>query len=111
MRAAAGADLEIHCGATSTVVREADLGWRPTPLGRFVRVYPAADAWSRALDQVAPALSSVALAGWGPDEDRVARAVRAIGANRTCSPGRLQGPPLAWARDGKPALGVLTSAS
>ena len=85
-----------------TVVREADATPRPAPLHRFVRVHPVAhaEALLAALRPTARHLAGVALAGFGPHEADLARALTALGATRICAPGQLQAPPLDWRREG-----------
>ena len=101
LRAAAGDAVALHAGATSCVVVEADARPRPAPLGRFVRVHPAADApgLAEALAPLAPQLAAVGHAGF-------AEPPALPGAPRLCGLGELQAPPLGWRRDGH---GVLLS--
>lgn len=107
MRAAAGRAVALHAGDAWTVVAEADAAPRPAPLHRFVRIHPVADLGSlaEALRPLAPHLAGVALSGFA-EAQAAARAARSLGATRTSAFGRLQAPPLDWARDG---LGVLAS--
>jgi hypothetical protein len=114
MRAAAGQDLVVHASAGTlyTVVREADLRWRPSPLHRFVRVYGAANLAELvgALAPLSPVLSAAAVAGFSDEGDEptstsvVAKTLADLGASRICAPGRLQAPPLDWRHDGRPIL-------
>jgi hypothetical protein len=93
-------------GTAWTVVREADVALRPTPLHRFARIHPAADvgACLDALRADAAHLAAVAVAGFGTTSSSLAAALAELGASRVCAPGTLQTPPLAWHRDN---LGVL----
>jgi hypothetical protein len=96
-----------------TVIAEADSEWRPTPLHRFIRLYPARDATalSSTLQPLSPHLSSVAMAGFEPGsdyEERLIARFRQLGFSRVCGPGRLQAPPLAWRHDGRALLTPLT---
>ena len=74
---------------------------------RFVRVHPVerrAERCCTALQPLAPHLAGVALAGFGPGADGLARGLADLGASRLCRPGELQSPPLAWRHDGRPVL-------
>jgi len=108
MRAAAGRPVALRAGAGTswTVVREEDARLRPAPLYRFVRVHPVADEADLldALRPLARHLAGVGIAGFGDRTPEVARALAALGASRVCPLGRLQSPPLAWPRDGRPVL-------
>jgi len=108
LRSAAGGRVRLHGGPAQrfAVVREADAGPRPAPLGRFVRVHPVADlrALRGALEPYAPQLAAVALAGFGAGSDGLARELAGLGASRVCRPGELQAPPLAWPHDNRPLL-------
>jgi len=108
LRAAAGGRVQLFGGAAQrfAVVREADAALRPAPLHRFLRVHPVPDALAlgAALRPLAPHLAGVALAGFGPESDAVARGLADLGASRVCRPGELQAPPLAWRHDNRPVL-------
>ncbi len=106
LRAAAGGKVALLAGHAWTVVREADASPRAAPLHRFVRVHPVADADALAevLRPQGSHLAGVALAGFGPEEPALARALAALGASRVCRPGALQTPPLAWRRDNRGVL-------
>jgi len=108
LRAAAGGPVRLLGGVSQrfAVVREADAAMRPAPLQRFVRVHPVGDAraFCTALRPLAPHLAGVAIAGFGPEADAVARGLAELGASRLCRPGELQAPPLAWHHDNRPVL-------
>lgn len=96
-----------------TVIAETDSQWRPTPLHRFIRLYPVRDAvaLSLTLQPLSPHLSSVAMAGFEPgshDERGLIARFRELGFSRVCGPGRLQAPPLSWRHDGRALLEPLT---
>lgn len=108
MRAAAGRNVAVHASDDTawSVVREADAELRSAPLHRFVRIHPVADVDSlcRALHPLGRHLAAVALAGFGSENARVARALTGLGASRVCAPGRMQSPPLAWRHDNRGVL-------
>ncbi len=108
MRAAGGSPVEVFrgSGASFAVVREADAALRPTPLYRFLRVHPVADADEllRALAPLGPQLACAGVAGFGEADAALAARLLALGASRVCRPGELQSPPLSWPRDGRPVL-------
>lgn len=103
MRRAAGRDVSVRGDEALrwAVVREADAGFRPAPLHRFVRVHPI-----ESRDQLLQALASLAphLAGIATD---LPSEVFAPFCVRVCTPGTLQAPPLAWHHDGQPLLAPL----
>lgn len=110
MRAAAGRPVALlgDAGEPWCVVREEDAVLRPAPLHRFVRVHPLAPSdLVAALRPLAPHLAGVAVAGFGPAEAEVVRALADLGASRICRPGRLQAPPLVWHHDGQGILAPL----
>ncbi|MFP8874618.1 MAG: acyl-CoA reductase [Myxococcota bacterium] len=115
LRAAAGQQVRVHASDDTgwTVIAEADADWRPTPLHRFVRVYPVADipSLSAALAPLSPYLSSVALEGFGSERAGLAGELIRLGASRLCAPGDLQAPPLGWHHDGRPLLLPITRLS
>lgn len=97
---AAGRGLLIESeGTRFTVVLEPDARLRAAPLHRFVRIHPVASTsgLAAALAPLARFLSTIAVAGLDPACERE---LTALGGNRTCSPGEMQSPPLAWRRDG-----------
>lgn len=119
MRRAATAEsgdgaIELHASAGTewTVVLEPGSRWRPTPLQRFLRVYPLSgtrgaaslDALEAALRPIAMHLAAVALEGFGDDTPVVSRRLAELGASRVCRAGELQAPPLGWHHDGQPLL-------
>ncbi len=108
LRGAAGRRVRVFAsrGTAWTVVREDAPPLRSGPLHRFVRVHPAESA-ERLRDALAPAgrhLAAVAVGGFGPQAQGVARALAELGASRVCAPGTLQAPPLAWRCEGAPVL-------
>jgi hypothetical protein len=111
LRHAAGRKARVLAGeGTSwTVICEDAPALRPAPLHRFVRVFPvsSADALLAALRPYAAHLAGVALAGFGSAQASIRERVLALGASRTCAPGRLQAPPLDWRRDGHAVLASL----
>ncbi len=101
-----GAELLADPGARWSVVVEPDAQPRPAPLHRFLRIHPVTDA-AALIEGIRPLgakLAGVALAGFAADTLRLEAALRGAGATRTCAPGSLQAPPLAWHRDGLPVL-------
>jgi len=118
--------VELHASRDTswTVVLESDTQWRPTPLHRFLRVYPvtkidaagAADpaapaghssqtaSLESALHPIARHLAAVALEGFGDDTRAASEMLAMLGASRVCRAGQLQAPPLAWHHDGQPLL-------
>lgn len=110
-----GTSVELHSSADTswTVVLESDPGWRPTPLQRFLRVYPLdgthgvlgwGDALESALAPIARHLAAVAVEGFGDETPVISQRLAALGASRICRAGELQAPPLGWHHDGKPLL-------
>ena len=106
LRAAAGGRAALHCGATWTVVAEADTAPRAAPLHRFVRVQAAGDLAGAlaALAPFGPQLAAVGVAGFGAAAGELARGAAALGASRICPLGALQAPPLGWCHDGQGVL-------
>jgi hypothetical protein len=112
MRAASGAEVEIRSGSDNawTVVTEASAAQRPIPLHRFIRVVPVSDR-SEFLTAVAPFeahLAAVAVAGFGPETDSLARDLVRLGASRICAPGSMQAPPIAWRHDNQGVFAPLS---
>ncbi|MAI79817.1 MAG: hypothetical protein CL917_12805 [Deltaproteobacteria bacterium] len=114
MRSGAGQDVQMRCSENTdwTVIAEPDSNWRPTPLHRFVRLYPVRD-WETlqaALLPFRPHLSSVGLAGFQRSDTEkldLKRRLGRLGFSRICPVGQLQGPALAWPHDGRPVLSPL----
>jgi len=111
MRASVSGGPKLRHSETSnwTVIAENDSKWRPTPLHRFVRLYPVQNtgALSATLHPLSPHLSSVAMAGFEAGSDYETRLIdqfRGLGFSRICEPGRLQAPPLSWRHDGRALL-------
>ena len=111
LRAAAASGVVLYADPASAfcVVQEADALPRPAPLHRFVRVHPVADlrALAKALAPLRRHLAGVALAGFGPRQESVARELAALGASHVCAPGSLQAPPLDWESGGRGMLASL----
>jgi hypothetical protein len=111
LRQAAGRSVAVH-GSNSTawtVILEDDLKWRHAPLHRFIRVIPVAET-SQLLDAarpMGPHLAAVAIEGFGPGTQPLARALADLGASRICAPGSLQSPPLDWRHGGRGVLSPL----
>jgi hypothetical protein len=108
MRAAAGADLQLHVGDEFTLVAEPDAGFRAAPLQRFLRVHPVAsvELLLEALARLGPQLAGIGVAGLGPARGGLDLQFAALGAARVCPLGTLQAPPLDWCHD---QSGVLLS--
>jgi hypothetical protein len=108
MRAAAGADLQLHVGDAFTLVAEPDAGFRAAPLQRFLRVHPVAsvELLLEALARLGPQLAGIGVAGLGPARGGLDLQFAALGAARVCPLGTLQAPPLDWCHD---QSGVLLS--
>lgn len=106
LRAVAGADVRVAARRHFTLVAEPDAPFRGSPLGRFLRVHPAADpeALLAALAPLGPHLAAVGVAGLGAHAARLAPELAALGAARVCPLGALQAPPLDWCHD---QVGVL----
>lgn len=107
LRAAAGRDVVLHAGDAFTVIAEEDGAPRDAPLHRFVRVHPVAamDEARACLTPLVGRVAALACEGFSSPTG-TAELARALGATRRASFGRLQAPPLDWARDD---LGVLTA--
>ncbi len=108
MRAAAGRAVALHAEDAFTVVAEADAAPRPAPLHRFVRVHPSATLaeTQEALAPLADRVAGIAQLGFG-DPEQFEQFAAALGATWTAPFGRLQAPPLHWARDGLGPLRAL----
>lgn len=108
-------EAEFKAGATlfasgdtgwTVVCDEDDRAFRPSPLGRTVRVHPLAGI-DELPDLLRPArryLQTCAFAGAAEDAERLAEL---IGVTRICPLGRAQYPPIAWQHDGQPVLSRL----
>ena len=104
-----GPDLRGSQNSNWTVIAESEPDWRPTPLHRFVRLYPVSDSSElrSVLQPMQRHLSSAALVGFAPGESperELKSALGEVGVSRLCPAGRLQSPPLAWPHDGRPVL-------
>jgi len=90
-------------GEPWAVVVEREPSLRPSPLDRFVRIHPFADAASLrdALEPLRASLECVGLEA-GPDRREALReACREAGAARVCAIGAMQDPPAAWHASGR----------
>lgn len=111
LEAAAGHGVVHHGGADPwTVLLEREPGFRPSCLGRVVRIRPVARL-EDALDELGPvagALQTVAVDGV-PDDRRMALAeeLARVGATRITTLGRMPWPPAWWHHDGRGALRAL----
>ena len=112
MRTASGEEVAVLAspGTEWTVVREAEATWRPTPLMRFLRVYPVSDAASffAALTPLSRWLATVAIDGFGAQTAPMQRALANAGVTRIVPAGRMQAPRFDWYHDGSPLLTPLT---
>ncbi len=93
-------------GTQWTVLREHEPAFRPSPLHRFIRLYPARDRFElgEALRPLGPHLAGVALHGFGESRGSLIQLLQERGASRICAPGCLQAPPLAWHHDNRGLL-------
>jgi len=108
MRAAAGAEVDVHADPEMrfTVILEDGAAVRPAPGHRFIRVIPFIDP-SELLAGLRPLgvhLAAVGLAAFGPDTATLAARLAELGASRICPIGTMQAPPLAWRHDNRPVL-------
>jgi len=114
VRAAAGDTTRVWYSEGSTawsVVCEADPQFQPSCGHRFVLV-KAVDALSDCLHQAEAwrgRWTTVGLAATGLRAEELAQGFAAWGITRVCPLGRMQQPPLAWRRDGRPVLGDLVT--
>ena len=108
VRQGAGHDVRVLGADDSpwTVVREDSATWRSSPLHRFIRIHPVADAGgcTAALRPLGPHLAAVALDGLEDEAPGFDRELAALGASRIVPAGRLQAPPFDWHHDGQPLL-------
>jgi hypothetical protein len=102
-----GTRLEMAAGASTwSVALESSESRPPAGIFRFVSVVPLPDleAFASFCAGLAPHLSCVGHAGFGPERARLARLAAQGGASRLCPLGRMQLPPLGWHHDGQPPL-------
>ncbi|MEE3328686.1 MAG: acyl-CoA reductase [Myxococcota bacterium] len=104
-----GPELRGSPSSDWTVIAESGPDWRPTPLHRFVRLYPVTDlAELRAtLHPMRRHLSSVAVDGFPEGSvalEELIPTLQDLGFSRICRAGQLQTPPLSWPHDGQPVL-------
>lgn len=111
LRAAAGEDVAVYHGggAPWTVAVEPDPGFRPSCLGRVVRIRPVEDLRDavQELADVGRVLQTVALEGAGGRRAALAEALAAGGAVRITSFDRAPWPPPWWHHDGTGPLEAL----
>lgn len=99
-------------GSTAwTVVYEAESGFQPSVLSRFVHVKPASDLAEtlRVAEMVKGKVSTVGLEAIGDRGLALAAQLSAWGVTRICPLGRMQQPPPGWRHDGRPCLGDLVT--
>jgi len=100
-----------HGGAEApwTVVLEPEARFRPSCLGRTVRVHPVdrLEEGIEALSSLGPQLQSVALECSEDRREELARRLGEIGAHRVTNLERLPWPPPWWHHDGRGPLRVL----
>ncbi len=108
VRQGAGHDVRVLGEDSSpwTLVREDSASWRASPLHRFIRVHPVADAEScaAALRPLGPHLAAVALDAMEGEVPGFDRKLAELGASRIVPAGRMQAPPFDWHHDGQPLL-------
>ncbi len=111
LEAAAGRGAVHHGGSEPwTVLVEPEPGFRPSCLGRVLRVRPVddLDRGVREAREVGDRLQTVALEGVSPDRRRrLAEALARAGASRITTLERTPWPPAWWHHDGMGALGIL----
>lgn len=111
LRAAAGEGVRVHHGGRDpwTVLFEEEPGFRPSCLGRVVRVRPVDDLVSAVgeLAEVGRFLQTVALEGAGARRKSLAEALARVGAVRITTLERAPWPPAWWHHDGAGALRAL----
>lgn len=111
LRASAGEGVRVHHGGSRpwTVLLEDEPGFRPSCLGRVLRVRPVADL-QRAVAElggVGRYLQTVALEGAGRRRGDLAEALARTGAVRITTLERAPWPPPWWHHDGAGALRAL----
>jgi hypothetical protein len=89
-----------------TVVVEPEAVFRPSPLGRSLRVLPLAgpEALVRALEPARSLLEAAGLAAAPDREGSWKRTLHECGVHRVCSLGEMQRPPLDWRQGGRPRV-------
>ena len=102
-----GAELYAsHDTAWTVIYDEADRAYRPSPLGRTVRVHPVASLHEVA-ELVAPVRAYLQTCAYAGAPDGAERLALAFGGCRIAPLGRAQYPRIAWHHDGQPTLSRL----
>jgi hypothetical protein len=114
VRAAHSDDTQLWSskGSTAwTVVYEADPGFQPSCLNRFIYVkgVPHLVQALQGADSIRGKVSTVGLAAPEDKAPALATQLARWGVTRVCPLGRMQQPPLTWRHDGRPALGDLVT--
>ncbi len=101
-----GIQVFASSGTQWTVLREHGSAFRPSPLHRFIRLYPTRDLYElkEALRPLGPHLAGVALHGFEDGRQVLVEELMLLGASRVCTPGTLQSPPLGWHHDNRELL-------
>ncbi len=101
-----GIRLLASPGTQWTVLREHEPAFRPSPLHRFIRLYPVRDLYElkEVLRPLGPHLAGVARHGFERNKETLAAELSQLGASRICSAGTLQSPPLGWHHDNRGLL-------
>jgi Acyl-CoA reductase (LuxC) len=112
VRAAHSPDTQMWHSKNSTawtVVYEEDARFQTSCLNRFIYVKPVLnlDEALRNADAAREHVSTVGLAASPREVQTLATCLARWGAERICSLGQMQNPPLTWRHDGRPALGDL----
>ncbi|MFM7142581.1 MAG: aminotransferase class III-fold pyridoxal phosphate-dependent enzyme, partial [Alphaproteobacteria bacterium] len=102
----AGEPVTLHGGGPGepwAVVVERGTSVRPSPLDRFVRLHPFADAEDlrAALAPLRPSLECIGLEAGDAHRSVLSDACREAGASRVCAIGAMQDPPAAWHASGR----------
>jgi hypothetical protein len=105
-----GAPSRCLTGSTllgGTVVVDAEPAFRPSPIGRCVRlsaVTSLAVAFEE-LSRVGPVLEAAGVGVGGARWEWIVRGLADVGVHRVCRIGDMQRPPLAWPQGGRPRVG------
>lgn len=111
LRASAGRGVEVHHGGTDpwTVLLEDEAGFRPSCLGRVVRLRPV-DGLEEAVEELArigDRLQTVSVDGAGPERPGLAEELARAGASRITTLEKAPWPPAWWHHDGRGSLRAL----
>ena len=117
---AAVREVERAAGAPVAVVGDNDSGWSiewrpqpappaPPPAPRILAIAPLEDAIqaARLCARARGTVASVGVAGTAAEIDRLALPLARAGVERVTPLGRMQRPPAAWRRDGRPSIADL----